>query len=104
MPINTQSFGNTQAHSEMDQRDDGSVTHRHSDSVNMQEVRKCLEGMRFPASKNDIVEHATERQASSRILNLLQQLQTPEFGSPNAQKSTIYDSFEDLEREIQKIG
>ncbi len=103
MPINTQSFGNSQAHSEMDQRDSGSVTHRQDERIRSAEVQKYVDGVKFPANKNDLVEQAIERQAPSRIIDLLQQLPTPEFGSPNATKMTLYNSFDELAREIDKV-
>jgi hypothetical protein len=103
MPINTQSFGNAQAHSEMDQINNGSVTHRQDEKIRLTEIQRYLEGCQFPASKEDLVEHATENQAPRRIVDLLQQLQTPEFGSANAQKSTIYNSFDELAHEINQV-
>jgi hypothetical protein len=103
MPLNTQEFGNSQAFSETNQRDNGSVTHREDERIQVSEVQKYLQGLNFPANKDDLVEYATEREAPRRIVNLLQQLQTPEFGSPNATKSTVYNSFDELAREIGKI-
>jgi hypothetical protein len=104
MPINTQQFGNSQAHSENAQRDDGSVTHQQDEHIRSAEVQKYLQGVSFPANKNDLVEFAVEHQAPSRIVNLLNQLQTPEFGSENSTKLTVYNSFDELVREIDKTN
>lgn len=103
MPINTQAFGNVQAYSDEGQRDDGSVTHHQDNRLRSMDLQKYVEGVRFPANKNDLVEHAVERQAPSRVIDLLQQLPTPEFGSGNDSKLTIYNSFDELVREIDKV-
>lgn len=91
MAINTQSYGN------------GSATDFQDERIRSIEVQKYVDGVRFPANKNDLVEHAVERQAPSRIIDLLQQLPTPEFGSGNATKLTIYNSMDELAREIDKV-
>jgi hypothetical protein len=103
MPINTQAFGNSQAHSEMNQRDTGSLTHPHDNTSLLQEVKKYVGDARFPANKNDLVEHAMEKQAPSRIVDLLRQLPTPEFGSGNDTKLTIYNSIDELTHEIDRV-
>ena len=94
---------NSQAHSETDQRDDGSVTNRQDPHISLMEVKKYLEGARFPANKNDLVEHAKQQQAPSHIINVLQQLPTPEFGSPNASHVTEYNNIDELIQEIERI-
>lgn len=86
MASKSQSKGNTQAH-----------------SISGQEIRKYLEGANFPADKKDLVEYANQQQAPSHIVDLLRQLQTPEFGSPNAEKLTEYNSLDELIQEIEKI-
>jgi hypothetical protein len=68
------------------------------------EVKKYVQGVRFPANKHDLVEHAVEQEAPRRIIDLLQQMPTPEFGSPNATKLTVYNSVDELIHEIDKIG
>jgi len=103
MPINTQNFGNTQAHSEINQTYDGSVTNQQSENIRLAEIQRSLAGAHFPANKNDLVEHAVEHGAPSYVINLLQQLQTPEFGSSNDKKLTVYNSIEELMTEIQKV-
>jgi hypothetical protein len=103
MTINTQSYGNTQAHSEADQRDNGSVTNRQDSHISLMEVRKYLEGAKFPSNKNDLVKHAKQQQAPDHIVNVLQQLPTPEFGSGNATKMTEYNNLDELLHEIERI-
>jgi len=71
--------------------------------VSAMEVKKYVEGARFPANKNDLIEHAVEREAPRRIIDLLQQMPTPEFGSPNATKLTVYNNIDELTQEIEKI-
>ena len=103
MPINTQSFGNTQAHSEMDQRDGGSVTHRQDNAIRLADVQRALDGATFPANKNQLVEYAKSQQAPSHVLDIVGQLPTSEFGSPNASHLTEYNSIHELMQEINKI-
>jgi hypothetical protein len=104
MPLNTQSFGNAQAHSEIDQRDTGSTTHAPATHISAEEVKKYLKGARFPANKNDLVEHAIEQQAPSRIVDALRQMPTPEFGSGNDTKLTVYNNLDELSHELDRVG
>jgi hypothetical protein len=103
MPINTQSFGNTQAHSDTDQRDDGSVTHRQDQKIELRDVQKFLEGLKFPANKFEVVDYAKQKNAPRNIVDLLEQMPTSEFGSPNDSEATEYTSIEDLIREIERV-
>src|SRR4051794_30424103 len=103
MPINTQAFGNTQAHSESGQMYNGSVTNQQSENIRLAEIERTLAGASFPANKNDLIEHAVERGAPSYVVNVLQQLQTPEFGSGNDTKLTVYNNVDELMREIRKV-
>jgi hypothetical protein len=103
MPINTQSFGNSQAHSEMNQVGNGSVTNQASENIRLADIQRTLAGATFPANKNDLVEYAVDHHAASYVVNVLQQLQTPEFGSKNDQKLTVYNNLDELMREIQKV-
>lgn len=104
MPINTQSHGNTQAHSEIDQRYDGSVTNRHDNHVSMDEMKKYVEGINFPADVHMLIKHAEKQNAPAHVVDLLRQLPTPEFGSPNAKKASTYNSMDELIQEIQRIA
>lgn len=103
MPINTQSHGNTQAHSETDQRDTGSVTNRQDQRIHLAEVKQCLQGVHFPADKSELVNYAKEHHASPRILDTLEQLSTSEFGSPNAKPIPEYNNLDEVLREIERI-
>ena len=61
MPINTQSHGNTQAHSEFEQRYTGSVTNQQDNHISAEQVRRSLKGARFPATKDQLADYAKER-------------------------------------------
>jgi hypothetical protein len=104
MTINTQSFGNTQAHSDMDQRDTGSVTHRQDQKIELRDVQKVLEGLKFPANKYQVIDYAKQKNAPSNVLDVLEQMPTSEFGSPNDSKATEYSSIEDLLKEIGRVN
>jgi len=91
--------GNTQAYENM-QPVDSNAAYQQEEHNRSVEVQKYLQGVRFPANKFDLFEHAVERQAPSRIIDILNQLPTSEFGSPNANKQSIYNSFDDLMRAI----
>ncbi|MCC6457116.1 MAG: DUF2795 domain-containing protein [Caldilineaceae bacterium] len=67
------------------------------------EIKKYLQGAKFPADKIDLVEHAKQQHAPNSIIDLLEQLSTPEFGSANAEHLTEYNSMDELIREIEKI-
>jgi hypothetical protein len=103
MTINTQSYGNSQAHSEMDQRDNGSVTHSQDARIHAADIERYVKGVKFPANKQDLAEQAVESNAPNHIVNLLQQLPTSEFGSSNDSKMTLYNNMDELLREIGKI-
>ena len=71
-----------------------------SQTTSGQEVRKYLEGASFPADKKELAEHAKQQQAPSHVVDLLQQLPTSQFGSPNTDKLTEYNSLDELIREM----
>ncbi|MCC6167098.1 MAG: DUF2795 domain-containing protein [Caldilineaceae bacterium] len=103
MPINTQSHGNTQAHSETGRRDAGSIANRQDRRIHLAEVKQCLQGVHFPADKSELVNYAKEHHASLRILDTLEQLSTSEFGSPNAKPIPEYKDLDAVLREIEKV-
>jgi hypothetical protein len=104
MPINTQQWGNSQAHSESGQRDDGSVTHHLNDEIKLTEIQRFVEDADFPSDKNKLAEHARQKGAPRYIVDLLEQLQTPEFGSGNDEKLTTYNNLHELMYEIEKVA
>ena len=104
MPINTQSTGNSQAHSETGQRDDGSVTHRRNDEIRLTEIQRFVEGAKFPTDKSKLADYAREHGAPRYVVDLLEQLQTPEFGSANDEKLTVYNNLNELMHEVEKIA
>jgi hypothetical protein len=67
------------------------------------ELKKYLQGAKFPADKIGLVEHAKQQHAPSSMIDLLEQLPTPEFGSPNAEHLTEYNNIDELIQEIEKI-
>jgi hypothetical protein len=104
MPLNTQEFGNTQAHSETGQRDDGSVTHDKDKGSGPMDIKKYIDGAKFPANKNTLAEYAAQRQAPGPLIDLIKQLPTSEFGSKNDTKLTEYNNVDEVIKEIQKIA
>lgn len=103
MPINTQSYGNTQAHSEENQRDNGSVTHSNDKQILLADVQRAITGVPFPADKMRLAEHAEQHNAPRHIVDLIKQLPASEFGSENADHSIEYQNVEEVIREISKV-
>jgi hypothetical protein len=48
------------------------------------EVQKCLSGMDYPASRDDLVEHAKGNGADDHLVDLLRQIPDREYDGPNA--------------------
>jgi hypothetical protein len=46
------------------------------------EVEKCLQGVDYPAKKQDLIKHAQSHGADQRIMETLQQLPEENFQSP----------------------
>jgi hypothetical protein len=103
MPINTQSHGNTQAHSEFNQRYDESITNPQDDHISADQIRNALQGATFPADKEHLTEYAKQHNAPAHIITVLQQMPTSEFGSPNATEGSTYNSIDDLINEIARV-
>jgi hypothetical protein len=72
-------------------------------SSHVMEIKKYLEGAKFPADKIELVEHAKQQHAPSQMIDLLQQLPTPEFGSSNDTHLTEYNNLDELIEEIEKL-
>jgi hypothetical protein len=51
-------------------------------TVNPIELQKYLKGMNYPASKDDLIEHAEEQGADDEILDLLEQIPDEEYDAP----------------------
>ncbi|WNZ26048.1 DUF2795 domain-containing protein [Leptolyngbya sp. NK1-12] len=51
-------------------------------TVNPIELQKYLKGMNYPASKDDLIDHAEEQGADDDILDLLEQLPDEEYETP----------------------
>jgi hypothetical protein len=53
------------------------------------EVQKYLSGMDYPASKEQLVEHAKSKGASKEILDELDRLPDEEYDGPNRVSSAV---------------
>jgi hypothetical protein len=51
-------------------------------TVNPVELQKYLKGMNYPASKDDLIEHAEGQGADDEILDLLEQIPDEEYDAP----------------------
>lgn len=51
-------------------------------TVNPIDLQKHLKGMDYPASKQDLVEHAKSSGADKKMLDMLEQLPDEEFQTP----------------------
>lgn len=51
-------------------------------TVNPIQVQKVLKGMEYPASKQDVVEHAKKHGADENICSTLEQMPDQEFETP----------------------
>jgi hypothetical protein len=97
MPSHTPAYGNEQS-------DDFATTFPQEEHNRSEDVQRYLQGVRFPATKYDLVEHAVERQAPSRIVDILNQLPTSQDGNSSQSKLTVYKGFDELIREIDSSG
>jgi hypothetical protein len=52
-----------------------------SERPNPIEVEKHLKGIKFPASKQDLIEHARQNDAPEEVLSTLEQMPDREFGN-----------------------
>jgi hypothetical protein len=48
------------------------------------EVQKCLSGVDYPASRDDLVKHAKGNGADDRLLDVLRRIEDREYDGPNA--------------------
>jgi len=46
------------------------------------EVQRFLSGMNYPASKEDLINHARRNRASDNIISMLEGMRTNRFNSP----------------------
>jgi hypothetical protein len=51
-------------------------------NVNPIQVQKYLGGLDYPASKDDVVDHARNRGADDNIISTLQQMKEEQFQTP----------------------
>ncbi|PSN13496.1 hypothetical protein C7293_15680 [filamentous cyanobacterium CCT1] len=51
-------------------------------TVNPIQVQKFLKGMEYPASKQDVIEHAKQQGADENICSTLEQMPEDEFETP----------------------
>jgi hypothetical protein len=52
-------------------------------AVNPVQLQKFLGGLDYPASKDEVVEHARREGADEQVLSTLRELPADEFNSPN---------------------
>ncbi|HLI71064.1 MAG TPA: DUF2795 domain-containing protein [Ktedonobacteraceae bacterium] len=52
------------------------------DIASPKEVEKCLQGVDYPAKKQDLIQHAKAHGADQRVMETLQQLPEENFQSP----------------------
>ena len=69
------------------------------DGATSEQVRRSLEGVRFPALKHDVVHAARRNQAPNEIVAVLERVPITEFKSADevveAYGATAYDKLED---------
>jgi hypothetical protein len=53
-----------------------------TDRMSPVEVQKYLAGTDYPASKNELIEHAQENDADQRVFDMLNELPDKEYNSP----------------------
>ena len=51
-------------------------------TVNPIQVQKFLKGMEYPASKQDVIEHARQQGADENVCSTLEQMPEDEFETP----------------------
>jgi hypothetical protein len=56
--------------------------HWDSGQTGMADIQKLLGGLEYPATKQDLIEHAQQNEASRRVIDLLEQLPSQMFNSP----------------------
>lgn len=61
-------------------------------AVNPIELQKSLKGMSYPASKDDLVQHAEKQGADDKILDALKQLKDGQFETPADVSQEIFKS------------
>ncbi len=50
-------------------------------AVSAVDISRSLSGIDFPANKQDLVNHARQKNASQEIINILQQMAEREYGN-----------------------
>lgn len=55
------------------------------------QIQKHLKGVDYPASKQDLIEHAQQQDADENILSILEQLPDQEFETPAEVSKAIGD-------------
>lgn len=68
------------------------------------EVQKYVNDVRFPANRDDLVEHAVEHHAPNRVIDVLQQLPNGDFGYNGAPKSILYRNVNEVIQSIEQVG
>jgi hypothetical protein len=55
------------------------------------DVQKALSGMDYPASKDQIVQHAESQGADQEVLDALKAIQDREYEGPSGVSSAVFD-------------
>ncbi|MFL6073626.1 MAG: DUF2795 domain-containing protein [Mycobacteriales bacterium] len=53
------------------------------------EVQKCLSGVDYPASRDDLVKHAKGQGADDKLLDILRRIPDRRYDGPNAVSSEV---------------
>lgn len=63
-------------------RDDAGSKGGQSSRVNAVQIQKFIQGIDYPASREDLVEHAREHGADDRVISKLESLPDEQFNTP----------------------
>ena len=55
------------------------------------DIQKALSGMDYPATKDDVVEHARSQGGSDEVLEALTGIQDQEYDTPAAVSKAVFD-------------
>jgi Protein of unknown function (DUF2795) len=55
------------------------------------DIQKALSGMDYPASKDQIVQHAESSGADSEVLEALRKIEDREYEGPSGVSSAVFD-------------
>lgn len=56
------------------------------------QVQKYLKGMDYPASKEELIEHARQNDATDEVISMLEQMKTKKFTRPSDVSKALGES------------